>query len=54
MQIFEYDESLNFEQNFTVWFDMNCRERKDWNEKEYTLEEAKLVFEGMYGVQYTN
>ena len=48
MQIFEYDESLTSEQNFSVWYDMNSRERSDWNEKPYTLKEAKLVFEGMY------
>ena len=47
-EIFEYDESLSSEQNFSVWYDMNSRERSDWNEKPYTLKEAKLVFEGMY------
>ena len=27
MEVFEYDENVSFEQNFTVWYDMNCRER---------------------------
>ena len=27
MEIFEYDESPTFEENFTVRYDMNCRER---------------------------
>ena len=26
MEIFEYDESPTFEENFTVRYDMNCRE----------------------------
>tara|TARA_B100000963_G_scaffold357406_1_gene379542 strand:- start:2058 stop:2222 length:165 start_codon:yes stop_codon:yes gene_type:complete len=54
MEVFEYDESISYEQNFTVWYDMNCRERSAWNERQYTLEEAKLVFAGMYDVSITN
>ena len=54
MEIFEYDESLTFEENFTVWYDMNCRERSAWNEKQYTVEEARIVFNEMYAVDVTN
>ncbi len=54
MEIFEYDESLTFEENFTVWYDMNCRERSAWNEKQYTVKEARVVFNEMYAVDVTN
>ena len=54
MEIFEYDESLTFEENFNVWYDMNCRERSAWNEKQYTVEEARIVFNEMYAVDVTN
>lgn len=48
MEIFEYDESATPEHNFCNWYNMNCTERKDWNEKPYTLKEAKATFERMY------
>ena len=36
MEIFEYDESLTFEENFTVWYDMNCKERPHGMNSLYT------------------
>ena len=54
MEVFEYDENISFEQNFNVWYDMNCRERSAWNEKQYTVEEARIVFNEMYKVDVTN
>ena len=41
MEIFEYDESLTFEENFTVWYDMNCRERSAWNENNTQLKKQE-------------
>tara|TARA_Y100000592_G_C5299546_1_gene234813 strand:+ start:347 stop:514 length:168 start_codon:yes stop_codon:yes gene_type:complete len=52
--VFEYDESMTFEDNFVVWYDMNCRERSAWNEKVYTKEEGMKVFKEMYAVEVTN
>ena len=51
---FNYDESMTFEENFNVWYDMNCRERSNYNEELYTKEEGLKIFEEMYGINITN
>ena len=51
---FKYDESMTFDENFAVWYDMNCRELTDWNETVYTREEGLNVFNQMFGLEHTN
>jgi len=46
---FKYDEGQSEEINFERWYNMNCREKADYNEKLYTKEEGKRVFK-----QYIN
>ena len=41
---FVYDRSQSYETNFTRWYNMNCDERSDYNERLYTEEEGKAVF----------
>ena len=48
MPEFVYDKSLSVMENFHVWFDMNCYEKKAYGEEPYTIEEAKLVFNKLY------
>lgn len=52
--IFKYDESMSFMENYNLWYDMNCKERSAWNEQPYTHEEGLKVFEEMYKVDHTN
>lgn len=52
--VFEYDKSMTFEENFNVWYDMNCRERRNYNEELYTKEQGMTVFKEMYALQLTN
>ena len=41
---FVYDRSQSYETNFIRWYNMNCDERADYNERLYTEEEGKAVF----------
>ena len=41
---FVYDRSQSYETNFIRWYNMNCDERSDYNERLYTEEEGKAVF----------
>ena len=42
---FVYDRDQSYETNFNRWYNMNCNERSDYNERLYTEEEGKVVFE---------
>ena len=46
---FDYDFSDSFENNFRCWYSENCCERRYYNERVYAVEEAKRIFEKMYG-----
>ena len=46
---FDYDFSDSFENNFRCWYSENCCERRYYNERVYAVEEAKRIFENMYG-----
>ena len=50
MEVFEYDENVSFEQNFIVWYDMNCRERSAWNEKQYTVDKYSYIGTKTYNI----
>ena len=39
---------MSYEKNFSNWYNMNCAERSDYNERLYSEEEGKLVFKSMY------
>jgi len=45
---FKYDDNMSYEDNFGKWYNMNCAERSDYNERLYSEEEGKLVFKSMY------
>ena len=45
---FKYDDNMSYEKNFSNWYNMNCAERSDYNERLYSEEEGKLVFKSMY------
>ena len=41
---FVYDKDQSYEINFRRWYNMNCSERSQYNEKLYTEEEGEKVF----------
>tara|TARA_R110000823_G_C15739804_1_gene480678 strand:+ start:89 stop:253 length:165 start_codon:yes stop_codon:yes gene_type:complete len=41
---FVYDRDQSYETNFARWYNMNCDERSDYNERLYTEEEGRQVF----------
>ena len=45
---FKYNDNMSYEDNFSKWYNMNCAERSDYNERLYNEEEGKLVFKSMY------
>jgi len=45
---FIYDKDSSYENNFNRWYNMNCAERSDYNERLYNEEEGKLVFNSMF------
>ena len=45
---FIYDKDSSYENNFNRWYNMNCAERSDYNERLYSEEEGKLVFNSMF------
>tara|TARA_R110000824_G_scaffold80012_8_gene201546 strand:+ start:10028 stop:10207 length:180 start_codon:yes stop_codon:yes gene_type:complete len=46
--IFNYDETLSMERNFSLWFMMNCAERAEFGEQVYTQKEGLKVFKENY------
>ena len=46
---FEYNVDVGYEENFEKWVRWNNRERRLYGEKERTLEEAKKIFNSIYG-----
>ena len=48
-EIFEYNVDVGYEENFEKWLRWNNRERRLYGEKERTLEEAKKIFNSIYG-----
>lgn len=46
--VFEYDFDMEYEWNFDKWYRWNCREKRIYQEKEYTKEEAFKVFNEIY------
>ena len=49
---FDYDEEETFERNYDRWYDMNCAERLEYQERLYTEEEGKAVFKDF--IKYKN
>tara|TARA_Y100001970_G_scaffold292070_1_gene431779 strand:- start:2547 stop:2720 length:174 start_codon:yes stop_codon:yes gene_type:complete len=49
MEAFVYDNERSVYDNFLTWYDMNCRERRIFNEETYELNEAKEVFRKFTG-----
>lgn len=45
---FKYNDNMSYEDNFSKWYNMNCAERSDYNERLYSEEEGKLVFDNMF------
>ena len=45
---FIYDKKQTHESNFQVWYDMNCWEKKGFDEDVYTTKEARKVFNSLY------
>ena len=46
--VFKYDSKSSYESNFIIWYDMNCHEKRQFNEQPYEYDKAKAVFDGMY------
>ena len=46
--VFKYDSFHSYETNFQIWYDMNCREKRNYNEPSYSPEEAREVFDNIY------
>ena len=49
---FDYDEEETFKRNYDRWYDMNCAERSEYQERLYTREEGKAVFKDF--IKYKN
>ena len=45
---FTYDKSISYEDNYSAWRIMNNDERRKYNDRIYSDEEARAVFEGQY------
>ena len=48
IEIFEYNTSVPYLQNFNRWFSMNCHERSIYKEPNMTEKEASVVFRRQY------
>jgi len=48
METFVYDKSINYEANYSAWRIMNNDERFKYNQRTYSDEEARAVFERQY------
>ena len=48
-EVFEYNVDVGYEENFEKWLRWNNRERRIYGEKERTVEEAKKIFNSIYG-----
>lgn len=49
MEIFNYDDELSFQQNYTNWRIMNEKERRQENEPMLSVAESKRTFVKMWG-----
>ena len=49
---FTYNTSHSYEDNFRRWYELNKDERFKYNQREYTEEEAKKVFDSQYRGRY--
>ena len=47
--VFEYDDQSSYESNFTHWYSLNSKERRDNGEKPHTVIIAKRIFSEQYG-----
>ena len=47
--VFVYDDSDTFKHNFSVWFNMNSKERENWRLKPYSSDRAYRVFCRIHG-----
>tara|TARA_R100000808_G_scaffold4674_1_gene14931 strand:- start:380 stop:577 length:198 start_codon:yes stop_codon:yes gene_type:complete len=45
---FTYDKSISYEANYSAWRIMNNDERHKYNQRTYSDEEARAVFERQY------
>lgn len=48
MQQFVYNREMSWQANFTVWREMNRKEREQFKEKELEPCEAEALFDRMY------
>ena len=48
METFVYDKSISYEANYSAWRIMNNDERFKYNQRTYSDEEARAVFERQY------
>lgn len=47
--IFEYDHTLTYLENFIRWRALNNTERDYFNERYLTVEESEVIFSKLYG-----
>jgi hypothetical protein len=45
---FNYDNSMSFESNFSLWSQLNTEEKLAFNEKPYTREEQEKIFSNIF------
>ena len=48
MNIFYYDDDVDYNTNFIRWYLMNSREKREWGEQEYTLDFAFTIFNNQW------
>tara|TARA_R100001086_G_scaffold199750_1_gene115918 strand:- start:586 stop:861 length:276 start_codon:yes stop_codon:yes gene_type:complete len=46
--VFEYNHAVSYKENFDKWNRWNRREKKLYNEPEYSIQEAKKIFDEIY------
>ena len=48
-EIFKYDDEHSYESNFTHWYSINSRERRNNGEEPHNMVVARRVFSEQYG-----
>ena len=51
---FNYDDTVSFNTNFSIWFMENSEERSAWGDKPYSREEGLEVFTNLFEKKVDN
>lgn len=47
-ETFTYNDSISHKENFARWYVLNCEERQVYSEPRHEIEEAQIIFRGLY------